>query len=109
MSIRAGVLILGSLYWNNADREQWRRERLDIAAAQKVWLPIRYGRLSGEQRGHTHTMMLSRLCYAHRELGVAYGVHAAIQSEVQTTFSRKLTSSQLPSDSISGLGALLAC
>jgi hypothetical protein len=70
MSIRAGVLILGSLLWDNADRERWRQQRLEMAAAQQVWLPIRYGRLSGT-RGDTHTMVLSNLCYAHKELGIA--------------------------------------
>jgi len=72
MSIRAGVLILGSLLWDNADRERWRQQRLGIAAAQQVGLPIRYGRLSGKQRGYTNTMVLSSLCYAHSELGMAF-------------------------------------
>jgi hypothetical protein len=72
MKLRVGVLILGSLLWDNANRERWRQRRLDMAAAKPVWLPIRYGRLSGIQRGHTHTMVLSKLCYAHRELGVGF-------------------------------------
>ena len=73
MKLRVGVLILGSLLWDNANRERWRR-RLDMAAARPVWLPIRYGRLSGIQRSHTHTMVLSKLWYAHRELGVGFTV-----------------------------------
>jgi hypothetical protein len=72
MALRAGVIILGSLLWDNADREEWRRQRIDITAALQVRLPIRYGRLSGKQRSHTHTMVLSRLCYRHLELGVGY-------------------------------------
>jgi hypothetical protein len=73
MKLRAGVLILGSLLWDNADRERWRGQRLEMASSQQVWLPIRYGRLSGT-RGDTHTMVLSNLCYAHRELGEAFVV-----------------------------------
>jgi hypothetical protein len=71
MKLRAGVLILGSLLWDNADRERWRRQRLDMKAARQVWLPIRYGKLSGT-RGHTHTMVVSNLCYAHKDLGVGF-------------------------------------
>jgi hypothetical protein len=70
LKLRAGVLILGSLLWDNADRENWRR-RLDMTAATRVRLPIRYGRRSGS-RSCTHTMVLSKLCYRHRELGVGY-------------------------------------
>ena len=45
--IRIGVLMIGSLYWSKrAHREQWRRERLDMAAMQRVRVPIRYGRRS---------------------------------------------------------------
>jgi hypothetical protein len=71
MKLRAGVLILGSLLWDSARRERWRRQCLEMAAARQVWLPMRYGRLSGT-RGHTHTMVLSNLCYAHSELGVGF-------------------------------------
>src|SRR6266446_1938991 len=35
---------------------------LIIASAQAVTAPIRYGRLSGKKRGHTYTMVFSRLC-----------------------------------------------
>jgi hypothetical protein len=73
MKLRVGVLILGSLLWDNADRQRWRRERLKMASARRVRLPIRYGK-SSSTRGHTHTMVLSNLCYAHRELGVAFVV-----------------------------------
>ena len=73
MKLRVGVLILGSLLWDNADRQRWRRERLKMASARRVRLPIRYGKLSST-RGYTHTMVLSNLCYAHRELGVAFVV-----------------------------------
>ena len=63
MPLSAGVLIIGSLLWDSEeDRPTWRNARLDIASAQAVTAPIRYGRLSGKKRGHTYTMVFSRLC-----------------------------------------------
>ena len=53
-----GVLIIGSLYWDNSAREKWRRERLDLERRQYVRAPIRYGRRS-EGRGCSYTMVLS--------------------------------------------------
>jgi|SRR5271166_1766663 len=72
VKLRAGVLIVGSLLWDNAGREEWRRQRLDMRAASRVLLPIRYGRLSAQHRNYTYTIVLSKLCYRHRELGVGY-------------------------------------
>jgi len=57
----AGVLIIGSLIWE-AGRQAWRDARLEIPSAETVTAPIRYGRLSAKQRGHTYTMVFSRLC-----------------------------------------------
>jgi len=74
MLLRVGVLILGSLYWEDGDdnhRKAWRTERLKMDAACPVHLPIRYGRESGKRR-NTHTIVLSKRCYRHQELGVAY-------------------------------------
>jgi hypothetical protein len=63
MPLNAGVLIVGSLWWDLQDnRPAWRDARLDIASAEAVTAPIRYGRLSGKKRGHTYTMVFSRLC-----------------------------------------------
>ena len=53
-----GVLIIGSLYWDNSVRKEWRRERLDLEGQQYVRAPIRYGRRS-ERRGCSYTMVLS--------------------------------------------------
>jgi hypothetical protein len=62
MPLRAGVLIIGSLFWDEENkRPEWRKARLDMAAAQIVTAPIRYGRKS-QTRGNTYTMVLSRLC-----------------------------------------------
>jgi hypothetical protein len=61
--LNAGILIIGSLLWDSEDnRPAWRDGRLDIASAEGVMAPIRYGRLSGKKRGHTYTMVFSRLC-----------------------------------------------
>jgi hypothetical protein len=60
--LTAGVLIIGSLLWDpEKGRPAWRDARLDTASAQSVTAPIRYGRLSGKDRGHTYTMVFSRL------------------------------------------------
>lgn len=60
MPLTAGVLIIGSLLWDSKrGRPAWRDARLDLASAQTVTAPIRYGRLS-ESRGNTYTMVLSR-------------------------------------------------
>ena len=53
-----GVLIIGSLYWGNSDRDKWRRERLDLESQLNVRAPIRYGRRS-KTHGDSYTMVLS--------------------------------------------------
>ena len=60
-AMRVGVLIIGSLYWDDKKhRERWRLDRLvDRDARTYVHAPIRYGRLSGS-RGCTYTMVFSK-------------------------------------------------
>ena len=53
-----GVLIIGSLYWDNSIREKWRQERLDLERQLCVRAPVRYGRQS-KNRGFSYTMVLS--------------------------------------------------
>jgi hypothetical protein len=60
--LNAGILIIGSLLWDER-RRPWRDARLDMTSAQTASAPIRYGRLS-ESRGNTYTMVFSRLCEA---------------------------------------------
>src|SRR6267142_2158195 len=62
--LNAGILIIGSLLWDER-RRPWRDARLDMTSAQTATAPIRYGRLS-ESRGNTYTMVFSRLCEAGR-------------------------------------------
>lgn len=52
---RIGVLIIGSLYWDDdkPHREEWRRDRLRMDNRQYVKVPIRYGRYSETRKGYT--------------------------------------------------------
>ena len=64
-SIRAGVLIVGSLLWDSTknkdgwSRENWRKARLDLDQKVAVKVPIRYGRLSKNRK--CYTMVMSHL------------------------------------------------
>jgi len=61
MPLNAGVLIIGSLLWDDDPvREAWRREHLAMDSTETVTAPIRYGRRSGKRRGFTYTMVFSR-------------------------------------------------
>jgi hypothetical protein len=60
--LTAGVLIIGSLFWDSErGRPAWRDARLNMASAQTVSTPIRYGRRSGT-RGNSYTTVFSRCC-----------------------------------------------
>jgi hypothetical protein len=56
MNLRAGVLAIGSLYWDNNGRERWRMSRLKADVEFSVAVPIRYGRRSSSRR-YTYTMV----------------------------------------------------
>lgn len=61
MEISIGILVIGSLYWDdNAHRTRWRCERLDLKAQRRVRAPIRYGRKS-KRRGESYTMVFSEV------------------------------------------------
>jgi len=53
--MRGGILIIGSLLWDNEERDEWRRSRLYIDKKVAVQSQIRYGRRS-QSRGNTFTM-----------------------------------------------------
>lgn len=53
--MRGGILIVGSLLWDNEERDRWRRSRLCVDQKVCVKVPIRYGRRS-QSRGNTFTM-----------------------------------------------------
>jgi hypothetical protein len=59
MSLDLGVLIIGSLYWDDRkSRRDWRSNRLCMGRGWIVSSRIRYGRRS-ESRGCTYTMVFS--------------------------------------------------
>ena len=58
MNLTGGVIIIGSLLWDNLDRRKWRKNSLDSESKISVPLKIRYGRVSGS-RYCTHTMIFS--------------------------------------------------
>ena len=67
--MRIGILIIGSLYWEQTEyRQSWRDNRLDVAAECQVRVPIRYGRRS-RTRACSFTMVfspgLSEEAYGH--------------------------------------------
>ncbi len=55
--MRAAILIIGSLLWDNCQRRAWRRSRLHVDRGVRVKAPICYGRRS-TSRGNTFTMTL---------------------------------------------------
>jgi len=56
--MRIGILIIGSLLWDNCKRKAWRRCHLALDRAVPVRAQIRYGRLS-QSRGNTFTMTIN--------------------------------------------------
>ena len=68
--MRIGVLIVGSLLWDERPhRSKWRETRLVSSQVMQVAVPIRYGRRSSNRRD-TYTMAFSRLvCRADYGMG----------------------------------------
>lgn len=64
--MRAGILIMGSLLWNNNHREEWRQQHLCLDNKVHVKAPICYGRRAGSW-GNSYTMTFSQ----DRRLGQA--------------------------------------
>lgn len=61
MELSVGILIIGSLYWDNeGGRDHWRTSRLDAERKWFVQAPIRYGRRA-KSRNDTYTMVFSQL------------------------------------------------
>jgi hypothetical protein len=61
MNLSVGILIIGSLYWDDeGGRDRWRRWRINAERKWTVKAPIRYGRQS-DKRGKTYTMVFSQL------------------------------------------------
>lgn len=67
--LTGGVLVIGSLLWdNNKLREKWRNDYLNIDEIKDVKLPIRYGKLS-ETRDSSYTMVFSSECLEIEKMG----------------------------------------
>ena len=73
--LRVGVLIIGSLLWDDKEsRTEWRQKRLEaLDNRTRVRAPIRYGRLS-RSRGCTYTMVFSKELDAPDKRGWAFVV-----------------------------------
>ncbi len=86
MKLRGGVLIIGSLYWQNdlkpgdKKRQEWRCNRLDMASSVNVKVPIRYGR-SSKKGGEIYTMIFDNKL-PPQDYGVAKFVPFQNQTEV---------------------------
>jgi len=91
-NLKGGVLIIGSLLWqnnvgqnNNTIRLDWRKSRLDIDSSIGVKVPIRYGRLSS---GGIYTMTFANSCRG-KNLGTAFVV--PFQSNPITNWTQLIT------------------
>jgi hypothetical protein len=82
MSLQGGVLLIGSLLWDNAVRCRWRNDSLaPLETKVPVALKIRYGRESGEQRSRTYTMILSNHPMTQLGQGYLLGFQKKIESK----------------------------
>lgn len=64
MPLRGGAIIIGSLLWDNSNRQKWRENNLCSENQFKVYIPIRYGRYSCRRK--IYTMVFSNNCYLKR-------------------------------------------
>ena len=108
--MRGGVLIVGSLAWDQSDlRRRWRESRLSMHDRLRVRAPIRYGRRS-KSRDNTYTMVFSADCFQDR---IATGVGLAVPFARQVTAEEDLIEEatelwRVESNDASGSGALSA-
>lgn len=83
MSLKGGVIIIGSLLWDTkTKRQNWRGNDLCYENRFQVYLPIRYGRCS-RGRDHTYTMVFSTICYS-RGYGLGTGWILPIKTEINS-------------------------
>lgn len=70
MEFKGGVIIVGSLLWEDtSERIKWRKLCLDIEQKKTVSVPIRYGRKSSSRKD-TYTMIFSN--HISTQLGQAF-------------------------------------
>ena len=80
-----GVLMIGSLYWDDEERTKWREKRLQMSEAVRVFAPIRYGRIS-KFREKTYTMIFDRSCY---QLGMGIAWLAPVKNPIRDIYDLK--------------------
>lgn len=67
MKLKGGVIIIGSLLWDDKNkRKNWRKGHLNCDEAFRVELPIRYGRYSKDRRKE-YTMVFSKDCQKNKK------------------------------------------
>jgi hypothetical protein len=80
MNLKGGVIIIGSLLWDNSDRCKWRKNSLqDLESKIPIPLKIRYGRQS-ESRCDTYTMIFSN----HQDTGLGQGYIVGFRRKIET-------------------------
>lgn len=80
MNLKGGVVIIGSLLWDNTNRCEWRKRSLETLETKiPVSVRIRYGRESGEQRHHTYTMIFSN----HPTTGLGQGYIVRLKNNIE--------------------------
>lgn len=78
MKLKGAILLIGSLLWapNQGDgigsRKKWRNKRLLVKDKIHVKVPIRYGRLSGNNNEQSYTIVFSKECESSNKFGTAY-------------------------------------
>ena len=107
--MKIGVLIIGSLYWDDEPpRPSWRAERLDCMHQEHLKSPIRYGRRS-QNRGNSYTMVFSQGLGADESstaIAVSCGSRDLI-AEASWLWAAETKSSDGPTDRISaGFGCV---
>jgi hypothetical protein len=81
--MRAGVLIVGSLAWDqSACRQDWRENRLRLEDRQLVTAPIRYGRRS-PARDNTYTIVFSADTIRNG-VGTGVGLAVSFKEEIES-------------------------
>jgi hypothetical protein len=100
--IKGGVILIGSLRWENEikaiqdseskalakKRENWRNAYLDLDKEERHELPIRYGRCSSSRKC-TYTMVFSRLALNLKSVGLAIPYKSEIDFSNYLHFERQ--------------------
>tara|TARA_R110001606_G_scaffold287987_1_gene436135 strand:+ start:873 stop:1607 length:735 start_codon:yes stop_codon:yes gene_type:complete len=72
IKFKGGVIIIGSLLWDNSKiRKEWKNQNLNMDQKKIINVPIRYGRVS-KSRNCTHSMIFSSECKSDDKMGKGY-------------------------------------